>query len=156
VGRANPYDIAIETYMKEKIGWYVWELMITRFEWGKIHGVFYPDGTVRDPSIAASILGFFRNRGPNIVPAVADQEGWVTRVTENGRKWLSNPNPSWNEGLDLAETAANLLESGELVPMREPPTRQVELIRRGQPDLSALRALLRTYIETLEPYRKPK
>jgi hypothetical protein len=55
----------------------------------------------------------------------------------------------------LAETAANLLEAAELVPMRDPPTRRVDLMRQGQPDLPALRDLLQRDIEMLEPYRQP-
>ncbi len=59
VARANPYDVTLEEHMKGKMGWYMWELMITK-RWGNVHGVFYPDGTVRDPSIAAAMLpGFF-------------------------------------------------------------------------------------------------
>jgi hypothetical protein len=61
------------------MGWYLWELTITH-EWGDVHGVFYPDGTVRDPSIAAAILGFFRNRGPNVVLEDLDRERWVARA----------------------------------------------------------------------------
>jgi hypothetical protein len=128
--------------------------MIVRRGWGVVHGVFYEDGTVRDPAIAAAMLGFFRNRGRNILPAVPDREGWITRVVNNGNKWLEQTDASWNEGLDLAETAAHLLEAAELVPMREPPTREVDLMRQGQPDLPALRDLLREYIEMLKPYMK--
>jgi hypothetical protein len=61
IGRANPYDVALQEYQQAGVGWYLWELMITQY-WGDIHGVFYPDGTVRDPSIAAAVRGFFRNR----------------------------------------------------------------------------------------------
>jgi hypothetical protein len=136
------------------VGWYIWELMIVRQGWGQVHGVFYEDGTVRDPAIAAAVLGFFRNRGPNILPAVPDREGWVTKVVTNGNKWIEQTDASWNDGLDLAETAAHLLEAAELVPMREPPTREVDMMRRGQPDLPALRDLLRKYIEILKPYRQ--
>jgi hypothetical protein len=154
IARANPYDVTLEEHMNAGVGWYIWELMIVRRGWGTVHGVFYEDGTVRDPSIAAAVLGFFRNRGPNILPAVVDQEGWVTRVVTNGKKWLEQPDASWDQGLDLAEEAANLLEAGELIAMREPPTRQVDLMRKGQPDLPALRALLQKYIEILEPYER--
>ena len=156
IARANPYDVTLEEHMKAGMGWYIWELMIVRKGWGPVHGVFYEDGTVRDPSIAAAVMGFFRNRGPNILPAVPDREGWVTRVVENGKKWIEQPDAKWEEGLDLAETAANLLEAGELIPMREPPTRQVDLMRQGRPDLPALRALLEKYLEILEPYRITK
>jgi len=58
----------------QKVGWYIWELMIVREGWGPVHGVFYEDGTVRDPSIAAAIMGFFRKRTADILPAVPDKE----------------------------------------------------------------------------------
>jgi hypothetical protein len=35
----------------------MWELIITH-PCGRAHGIFYPDGTVRDPSIVAAVLGF--------------------------------------------------------------------------------------------------
>jgi hypothetical protein len=156
IARANPYDITLQEHMDAGVGWYIWELMIVRQGWGPVHGVFYEDGTVRDPAIAAAVLGFFRNRGPDILPADVDREGWVTRAVTEGQKWLAQPEPAWDAGLDLAETAAHLLEAGELVPMREPPTRQVAMMRQGPPDLPALRPLLRHYIEILEPYREPQ
>jgi hypothetical protein len=152
IARANPYDITLEEHMKEGVGWYIWELMIVRKGWGEVHGVFYEDGTVRDPSIAAAVLGFFRKRGPDILPAVTDKEGWITKVVNNGNKWLEQPDASWKEGLDLAETAAHLLEAGELIAMRTPPTWEVIMMRKGQVDMPALQALLRRYIEILKPY----
>ena len=130
--------------------------MIVRTGWGKIHGVFYEDGTVRDPSIAAAILGFFRNRGENILPSVPDQEGHLTEVINDGRKWLDQPDASWTQGLDIAERAANLLEAGQLIAMRDPPTRRVDLLRKGQPDAPALRALMEQYLKALEPYKRPR
>ncbi len=152
LGRANPYDITLKEHADAGIGWYIWELMITR-RWGDVHGVFYADGTVRDPSIAAAVMGFFRNRGTEVVLENPDREGWVTRAVANARKWIENPQPSWQEGLDAAETAAHMLESGQLTAMRELPTRQVDRLRQGAPDPAALRALLQRYIELLEPYR---
>lgn len=142
VARANPYDVALQEFMNAGLGWYIWELMIVPQGWGRVQGVLYPDGTVRDPTIVAALLGFFRNRGPNILPSEADREGWVTRVVANGKKWLTQPDGTWEQGLDLAEEAANLLESGELIAMREPPTREVDLLRKGEPNLPALRTLL--------------
>lgn len=156
VARANPYDVILEEYMRAGMGWYVWELMITGSHWGPIHGVFYGDGTVRDPSIAGAILGFFRNRGEEVVPENVDQENRVTRTVAQAKKWLERNPGSWEEGLAVAETAANLLEAGQLTALRELPTRQVDLMRNRQPDLPALRALLTKYIEILGPYQKQK
>ena len=151
VCRANPYDVTLEEHMRAGMGWYIWELMVTG-QWGTVHGVFYQDGTVRDPSIAAAVLGFFRKRGPDIVPAVLDREGHVKRIVAESRAWLAQPDSKWEDGLHHAEEAANLLEAGELVPMRELPTREVSLLRDGPIDFPALRALLQRYIDILEPH----
>jgi hypothetical protein len=115
IARADPYDIAVQEHMIAGMGWYIWELMIVPKGWGTTRGVFYEDGTVRDPSLPRAILGFFRNRGPDILPAVVDQEAYVTRVVADGKKWIAKPDASWREGLNLAETAANPLEAGELI-----------------------------------------
>lgn len=63
IGRANPYDMSIELHDEYGVGWYLFELMIGKDMWSRVHGVVYPDGTVRDPSIVSAIYGFFRNRG---------------------------------------------------------------------------------------------
>ncbi len=154
VGRANPYDVALQEHMNAHVGWYIWELMITK-QWGTVHGVFYPDGSVRDPSIVAALFGMFRNRGPDVVPEDPDREGWVTRTVDGNRKWLADANASWEKGLDQAEISANLLEGSQLVALHELPTREVEQLRQGAPDLPRLRADLEKYTTWLEPYRKP-
>jgi hypothetical protein len=154
IGRANPYDMAIEEFNRGHMGWYLWELTITH-EWGDVHGVFYPDGTVRDPSIVAAIMGFYRNRGPNVVLEDPDRERWVQRAVTGGKAWLASPTPSWNEGLKQAEIEANILETAQLVAMREPPTRALELLRNAPPDLPALQALVRRFVSILEPYQDP-
>jgi hypothetical protein len=151
IGRANPYDVTLQEFMRANMGWYLWELTITK-EWGDVHGVFYPDGTVRDPTIVSAILGFFRNRGPNVVLEDPDRERWVTRAVTDGRNWLAQPDPDWHEGLRQAEIEANLLEAAQLVPMREPPTRTVDLLHTAPPDLPALQAIVRGYISILEAH----
>ncbi len=152
VARANPYDIAVQEHMQAHVGWYIWELMIADY-WGPVHGVFYADGTVRDPSIAAALLGFFRNRGTNAVEEVPDRENHLTQSVAKNKRWLSDENPDWQEGLDLAEVSANLLESAQLVPMHTLPTRQVDLLRAGPPDVASLRLLLEKFTSSLEPYQ---
>ena len=155
IARANPYDITLQEHMNAKVGWYIWELMIVREGWGTVHGVFYEDGSVRDPSIAAAIMGFFRKRTPDILPADPDKEGWVTKVIDESSKWLKNPAGTWKDGLDLAETSAHLLEAGELTAMRIPPTWEVEMMRKGEVNLENLKELIIKFKNQLEPYKKP-
>jgi len=154
IARANPYDIALQEHMQAHVGWYIWELMITGY-WGPVHGVFYPDGTVRDPSIVAALLGIFRNRGRDVVEVVPDRENHLTEVVTKNKKWLVDPNADWKTGLDLAEVSANLLEAAQLAAMHDPPTRQVKLLRSGVPDMPALRAMLQRFTSMLEPYQLP-
>jgi hypothetical protein len=128
--------------------------MITR-HWGTVHGVFYPDGTVRDPAIPAAILGFFRNRGKNVVEEVPDRENHVTEAVAKNKKWLNDPKADWETGLDLAEISANLLEAAQLVPMHDLPSRQVGLLRGGSPDMPTLHSMLDKFTALLEPYQLP-
>ena len=157
VARANPYDVTIQEHMNAHVGYYLWELMIvwngTR-GWGNVHGIFYPDGTIRDPSIPMAVMGIFRNRGPDVVLERPDREGRVTRTITDARRWLAEANGDWHAGLDIAEAAANLLESAQLVPLHELPTRQVELLQRGPEDRTALTTLLNQDIAALQPYER--
>jgi hypothetical protein len=153
IARANPYDITLQEHMNAKVGWYIWELMIVRKGWGPVHGVFYEDGSVRDPSIAAAIMGFFRKRSADILPAVPDKEGWVTKIIDQSNKWLNDPDRKWKNGLDIAETASHLLESAELTAMRIPPTWEVNMLRQGDTNMDALKKLIIKFKDLLEPYR---
>jgi phage tail protein X len=153
IARANPYDITLEEHMKANVGWYIWELMITK-RWGNVHGVFYPDGTVRDPSIPAAMFGLFRNRGDNIILENLNRESWVNTDDAAAQAWLNNPAGDWKEGLDAAEKLANLLEAGQLIAMRELPTRTIRLLRQGSPDSAALREQTQKYIDLLRPFER--
>ena len=98
--------MTIQEHMNARMGYYLWELMIvwdgTR-GWGDVHGIFYPDGTIRDPSIPMAVMGLFRNRGPDVVLERPNREGRVTRTDREARNWLANPNADWSAGLDIAE-----------------------------------------------------
>ena len=155
IARANPYDVALEEHMKANVGWYIWELMITH-SWGTVHGVFHSDGTIRDPSIVAALLGMFRDRHENVIQTVPDREGYVSRAVANNKRWLADTNSAWERGLDLAEFSANLLEAGELIAMYDPPTRTVDLLRKGAPNMAALRAAIEKYTAILEPFQIPQ
>jgi hypothetical protein len=154
IARANPYDVTLEEHGKAHVGWYIWELMITK-RWGDVHGVFYPDGTVRDPAIPAAIFGLFRNRSDNVILENVNRESWVNSDSAAAQEWLDNPAGTWNDGLIAAEKLANLLEGAQLIAMREPPTRAIGLLRQGPPNPAALRELMPRYIELLRPFEKP-
>ena len=155
IARANPYDVTLQEHMNAKVGWYIWELMIVRKGWGIVHGVFYEDGTIRDPSIAAAIMGYFRKRTDDILPSIPDKEGWVTKVIDQSDAWLKDTKATWKNGLDIAETAANLLEAGELTAMRIPPTQEVEILRKGEENIKALKVLIIRFKNQLEPHKLP-
>ena len=151
IGRGNPYDVALREYHKAGMGFYIWELMITK-GWGDVHGVFYPDGTVRDPAIPAAIMGIFRKNDADFRLESPDRESWVTRAVTGGKAWLGDPNADWNKGLEVAELAANMLQGNQLIAMRNPPVRTVAILRAGAPDVAALKDVVRQYVAALEPY----
>ncbi len=125
LARSNPYDVTLEICQDVGIGWYLWELMIGQSMWRDIHGVVYPDGTVRDPSIVAAIRGFFRKRSGDIVLPNVDKEGEATRTLWLAEAWLKDEAAAYADGLQLLERLANQLEAGELVPMADLPSIKV-------------------------------
>jgi len=100
--------------------------MIGKSLWKDIHGIVYPDGTVRDPSIVTAVQGFFRRRKGERIPSNLDKEGTLTRVLNDMGKWLADPAAPYAKGRTLLEEMANLLEAGELVPMNNPPSIQAQ------------------------------
>ncbi len=103
----------------------------------------------------AALFGMFRDRDADVMPSVPDREGAVTRAVSNNKKWLADSNAGWDDGLDLAEISANLLEAGQLIAMNDPPTRTVDLLRGRAPDVAALRAAIEKYTAILEPNQLP-
>lgn len=152
VGRANPYDVTLEEHMKADMGWCIWELMVVRKGWGMIHGVFYEDGTVRDPSIPAAILGYFRNR-EDIVPEDPDREDRITNAMVGIEQWKKDGAKDWDKGMRLAEVSANTLEAAQLAPMREAPNWKVNQLRKSG-DVKQMKELLDEFYTLMKPYRK--
>ncbi len=152
IARANPYDVTLEEHMKANVGWTIWELMIVREGWGTVHGVFYEDGTVRDPAIPAAIMGYFRNReNPKVY--FPDREDKIASVLTRTEQWKKDGSKDFELGLHIAEVGANMLESAMLAPMYEAPLWEVNEIRKSQ-DLNALKALLDKQYNLLKPYKK--
>lgn len=137
VGRANPYDIELELANKHKVGWYLFNLISDGF-WGDIHGLVYPDGTIRDPSVIAALFGFFRNKSEERIKANPNKEGHAYKAiakveellkVEPTTLFMSKAKTS-DEILDAVEYCINILESCELVPMWNPLSAQLEDFRR--------------------------
>jgi hypothetical protein len=57
--------------------------------------------------------------------------------------------------LNLAERSANLLEAAQLIAMHDLPTREVDLLRKGPPDMTDLRALVEKFTAILQNYEVP-
>ena len=139
--RSNPYDMELEILAEYGFGFYVFELMIGQSIWRKVHGICYPDGTVRDPSIVAAVQGFFRNRGPSAIPEDVTEEGsahlairlateTLAKTADRSRRHMERENAELL--LEAAEYIANLLEAGQYVPMRVPPTARIAAYRRQE------------------------
>lgn len=152
IARANPYDVTLQEHMEAGMGWCIWELMIVRKGWGNVHGVFYEDGTVRDPSIAAAIMGFFRNRD-NIRLEEPDAESKITKTLAAIDEWKAAGSADFEKGIYNAEVAANLIESAQLAPMHIAPLYEVNEVRKSG-DIKELGALVDKFVETLKPYMK--
>jgi len=135
------------------MGWYVWELMIGKSLWSDIHGIVYPDGTVRDPGIAAAVQGFFRRRTGKRVPYAIDKEGAVRAALEKAKKWQADPKAPYADGLAALESMANQMEAGEIVPMNEPPSiRVLELAADAAANRLEVARLLTAWAKVLEPF----
>ncbi|MDR0963023.1 MAG: hypothetical protein LBM60_00210 [Clostridium sp.] len=151
--RANPYDAALEACQKYHIGWYMFKLMIETtggVDWSKVHGICYPDGTIRDPSIVAALFGFFRNRNDTTIYPDVNREGCAERALYAAKAALDS-RAGVADMLEAAELTANLLEAGELVPMAMPPTARIERYRREtNPNYQEVRAFLYDLSMTLQ------
>lgn len=151
--RANPYDAVLEVHERNKIGIYIFKLMIEEGEWGTAHGICYADGTVRDPSIVAALLGFYRNRGEGIILPQVNSEKHADKAIARAEDALFRRGDA-RELLEAAEYIANLLEANELVPMAYPPTAKIEAFRRAEkPSVPEIRLYLVSLIETLKAAR---
>jgi hypothetical protein len=145
IGRSNPYDMALEICNEHNAGWYVFDLIISGY-WSDIQGLVYPDGTIRDPSAIAAILGFYRKRDLNTtIKAVPNRDKHADKAIELLEKALGGDldtlsdvyiiepfktsGNSVDDILEAAEYCANLLEGAEMIPMWEPPTAKIETWR---------------------------
>ena len=158
IGRANPYEQSIKAARDRHVGFYVFELMIRGY-WGDIHGIFYPDGTVRDPSTVTAMMGIYRNYSKSRIKPNPNKEGKaeealrrLSRAMNDSAEVFHHRSSSSDEILEAAEWIVNLLEGAELVPMYDPP--RVKLLRyRSMPeeerDLDEIKDFAYSLAETL-------
>lgn len=150
IARGNPYDMVLEIAEKHRTGWYLFNLIIEGY-WGEIHGLVYPDGTIRDPAAIAAVMGFHRKRDiHSIIQANPNREGQAERALRGIEDALKDNQDAFHHSktptdkiLDAAEYAAHLLEAAEWVPMHLPPTARIKSWRDQAPherDRDAIRA----------------
>ena len=155
LARSNPYDMCIELYRELGVGFVIWELMIGCSMFPDIHGVVYGDGTVRDPSIAAALLGFYRNRSASAITSFVNKENHSTKVIVEAKSLLSeevnpyDPQEYIDRLLLCAETIANELEAGELVPMMSLPSSKVLAMQKDCKEIPPAKAVLKELCELL-------
>lgn len=161
--RGNRYDMEIQMMEQYGFGYYLFELMIGADVWNRVHGIVYPDGTVRDPSIVSSLFGFHRKRDEGLIPTDVDQERYARRavdraeaalnMTRNGISFSPGGDHSHDtkELLNACECIANLLEAGQLVPMDVPPTYRINMFRRQtNPNTDEIKRFLCDLVDTLK------
>lgn len=161
VGRANPYDVELEMCEHYHCGFYLFNLVIQGF-WGGIHGLVYPDGTIRDPGIIAALFGFYRNRTENRILPDGNREEHVYKAVEKVESLLKiqraalflNKEQNTDELLDAAEYCVNILESCELVPMYNLMSAQLECWRRQAPEERDLQAIKRFAFEAAKQLKE--
>ena len=82
-----------------------------------------------------------------------DSEGKVTSVLNRMDAWKASKEKDFDRGANLAETAANLLESAQLAPMHIAPLYEVNQVRKSR-DIKELSSLVDKFYAMLEPYKK--
>ena len=158
LARCNPYDMALEVCEHFNMGWMLFELMI-HDRCDTEHGIFYPDGTVRDPATIAAMFGCYRNRGESIIVPLPNREGAANNCVNAIKKALSEytedcfdyRRSNADELLNVCEKAANLLECCDMIPMAYPPTAKINRYRAMEnPPIDEIRVLAFELAKTLK------
>ena len=159
----NGYDMAFEACARHRFGWFFFNLIIHGYT-EAFHGVFYADGTVRDPSAISAMMGCYRCRDlDTIIPASPTKPGKEIRldaVIEDLRKAIAGGNGNAHARTRLfleMERAANYLESCELVAMNVPPTARIFAWRKmDNPPMDEVTGLAGALLGKLQSSRKPR
>jgi hypothetical protein len=158
IARANPYDLILEISEQYGVGYYLFDLMIHDFCASEC-GIFYEDGTIRDPSTVAAIMGCYRNRNlDTIVRPAPNRESRGIRAINaieaalkvNTTDIFAYKQGDLNALFDACDLACNLLEACEAVPMMDLPSAKLLKFRsQKSPDYAAVRAFAYELQQTL-------
>ncbi len=151
IGRANPYEVELQFCDQYHFGYYIFNLVIEGF-WGPLHGIVYPDGTIRDPSIVAAMFGFYRNRSETRILPQGNREEYASDAVKRVKKALSVDKQSLftkyeaptEEILEAAENCINILESCEIVPMDDLLSAKLHFFR-SQPEIESHRNAIKRF-----------
>ena len=155
----NGYDMALEACERHRFGWFFFNLIISGYT-ETFHGVFYDDGTVRDPAAIAAMMGCYRKRDlDGIIPAMPFKPGkeYRLRAVVDGlrRAMDADSSDGRNRLFDEMEKAANYLEACEMVPMAIPPTARIAAWRKMvEPPMDKVRSFAAVLVGKLEKYGK--
>lgn len=156
-GYGNSYEMALEACARHKFGWFFFNLIIHGYT-ETFHGVFYADGTVRDPAAIAAMMGCYRCRDlETMIPAQPFKPGKEERIVAiigNLRKAMegdmTQPKPRAHLFEEM-ERAANYLECCEMVSMNVPPTAKIFAWRKNsEPPMDEVLRFARALANKLE------
>ena len=156
-GYGNGCDMAMEACERHKFGWFFFNLIIHGYT-ETFHGVFYADGTVRDPAAIAAMMGCYRCRDlETMIPAQPFKPGKEERLVAiigNLRKAMegdmTQPKPRAHLFEEM-ERAANYLECCEMVSMNVPPTAKIFAWRKNaEPPMDEVLRFARALANKLE------
>ena len=138
--RGDAYELELEMCEKYHLGWMLFNLVIEG-SWSDVHGLVYPDGTIRDATTIAAMFGFFRKRDEGRILANPNREGHAYLAIQGVEEVLMSKKAAQHRPvvytsddiLDAAEYCINLLEAAEMVPMWDAPSARLALYR-AQPE----------------------
>ena len=153
----NGYDMALEACARHKFGWFFFNLIISGYT-ETFHGLFYADGTVRDPSAISAMMGCYRCRDLEaMIPAQPFKPGKEARlraVVDGLRQAMGadfGDADARRRLFEEMERAANYLECCEMVPMSVPPTAKIFAWRKNaEPPMDEVLRFARALANKLE------
>ncbi|MBQ8345719.1 MAG: hypothetical protein IJY42_05600, partial [Clostridia bacterium] len=147
--RGNLYDVAIEIANRNQTGYFLWELMIGKSFWNHIHGVVYPDGTIRDTALVAALYGCFQNRTEDSISYYGNAEGHAALFVGQAEALLANSDAAFEECTAVLERMVHLTEGCQTVPLHCLPTTSFNRLRRTA-DLAAVKAEMQRHVTLLK------